>query len=128
MGYLDRQLAYRENCYYLVEKGRLYMSAYRLEEAIAAFEKALAYEPDDWASHNNLGCCYKYLGQFEKAIRCLEKAAECMGERKSVLPYSNMADCYEAIGDYRKAIWCYEEDLKMFPEGDRTSLPVSAGL
>ena len=126
MGYLDRQLAYRENCYYLVEKGRLYMSAYRLEEAIAAFEKALAYEPDDWASHNNLGCCYKYLGQFEKAIRCLEKAAECMGERKSVLPYSNMADCYEAMGDYRKAIWCYEEDLKMFP--DRKSFRKEIGL
>lgn len=126
MGYLDRQLASRENCYYLVEKGRLYMSAYRLEEAMAAFEKALTYEPGDWASHNNLGCCYKYLGQFEKAIQCLEKAVECMGKGKSVLPYSNMADCYEAMGDYRKAIWCYEEDLKMFP--DKKTLRKEIGL
>lgn len=126
MSYLERQLNYRENCYYLVEKGRLYMSAYRLEEAIEAFEKALTYEPDDWASYNNIGCCYKYMGQFVKAIECLQKAVECMGESKSVLPYSNMADCYEAMGDYKKAIWCYEEDLKMFP--DRKTFRREIGL
>ncbi len=126
MVYLQRQLNYKESCYYLVEKGRLYMSAYRLEEAIETFEKALELEPDDWASHNNIGCCYKYLGQFEKAVQCLEKAVECMGDSKSVLPYSNMADCYEAMGDYKKAIWCYEEDLKMFP--DRKSLWREIGL
>ena len=102
------------------------MSAYRLEEAIEAFEKALTYEPDDWASYNNIGCCYKYMGQFEKAIECLQKAVECMGESKSVLPYSNMADCYEALGDYKKAIWCYEEDLKMFP--DRKTFRREIGL
>lgn len=126
MGYIDNQLKVRENCYYLVEKGRLFMSAYRLEEAILEFEKALGYEPDDWASHNNMGCCYKYLGQFEKAIECLEKAVQCMGEGKSVLPYSNMADCYEALGDYEKAIWCYKKDLEMFP--DRKAFRKEIGL
>ncbi len=126
MGYLDAQLKVRESCYYLVEKGRLYMSAFRLEEAISQFEKALSLEPDDWASYNNMGCCYKYLGQFEKAIECLEKAADCMGDGKSVLPYSNMADCYEALGDYKKAIWCYEKDLEMFP--DRKTFRKEIGL
>lgn len=126
MGYIDRQLAFRENCYYLVEKGRLFMSAYRLEEAIEAFKKALTYEPEDWASYNNMGCCYKYIGDFQEAIRCLEKAAECMGENKSVLPYSNMADCYEALGDFKKAIWCYEKDLEMFP--DRKTFRKEIGL
>lgn len=126
MSYIDAQLKARESCYYLVEKGRLFMSAYRLEEAIAEFEKALTFEADDWASYNNLGCCYKYLGQFEKAIQYLEKAAQCMGDKKSVLPYSNMADCYEALGDYRKAIWCYEKDLEMFP--DRRTFRKEIGL
>ncbi len=126
MGYLERQLNYRESCYYLVEKGRLYMSAYRLEEAVEAFKKALDYEPEDWASYNNMGCCYKYMGDFEKAIECLAKAAECMKDSKSVLPYSNMADCYEALGDYKKAIWCYEKDLEMFP--DRKAFRKEIGL
>lgn len=115
--YLNRQLAVRENCYYLVERGRLYMNVFKLQEAIRDFQKALEYSPKDWASYNNMGCCYKYLGQFEKAIECLEKAVECMeDDDKSVLPYSNMADCYEALGDYRKAIECYEKDLEMFPD------------
>lgn len=126
MVYLDNQLRVRENCYYLVEKGRLFMTVFRLEEAIQQFEKALALEPDDWASHNNMGCCYKYLGQFEKAIECLQKAADCMGEGKSVLPYSNMADCYEALGDYKEAIRCYEKDLEMFP--DRKTFRKEIGL
>lgn len=126
MGYLNRQLEYRENCYYLVEKGRLYMSAYRLEEAIEEFHKALTYEPEDWASYNNIGCCYKYMGEFEKGIECFNKAAECMKDNKSVLPYSNMADCYEALGDYKKAIECYEKDLEMFP--DRKTFRKEIGL
>lgn len=117
MGYLERQLAVRASCYYLVEKGRLLMSAYRLEEAIEEFDKALSIEPDDWAVHNNLGCCYKYLGRFEKAIECLKRAAACMGGSKSALPYGNLADCYEALGDYRKAIWCYEKNLDLYPDG-----------
>lgn len=118
---MDRQLANRESCYYLVERGRLYMDCYQLERAIEDFEKALEYRPDDWASYNNIGCCYKYLGKFEKAIEALQKAADCMTEdEKSVLPYSNMADCYEALGKYREAIDCYEKDLQLFP--DRNSL------
>lgn len=118
---MDRQLANRESCYYLVERGRLYMDCYQLERAIEDFEKALEYRPNDWASYNNIGCCYKYLGKFEKAIEALQKAADCMTEdEKSVLPYSNMADCYEALGKYREAIDCYEKDLQLFP--DRNSL------
>ncbi|MBR4027206.1 MAG: tetratricopeptide repeat protein, partial [Lachnospiraceae bacterium] len=58
--YINRQLACTENCYYLVERGRLYMMAFELKEAIADYEKALTYVSDDWAAHNNLGCCYKY--------------------------------------------------------------------
>lgn len=113
---ISRQVALTENCYYLVHRGLIYMNAMKLDEAIRDFEKALEHVPDDWAAHNNLGCCYKYKGQFEKAIGYFEKAVQCMEESKSLLPYSNMADCYEALGDYRKAIRCYEKDLEMFPE------------
>lgn len=114
--YASRQLEATENCYYLVNRGLLYMNALELELAIRDFEKALEYREDDWPSWNNLGCCYKYLGQFEKAIGYFEKAVEYMGEKKDILPYSNMADCYEGLGDYQKAIECYRKDLEMFPD------------
>ena len=99
-----------------MHRGLIYMNAMELDEAIRDFEKALEYVPEDWAAHNNLGCCYKYLGRFEEAIGYFEKAVEYMEDSKSLLPYSNMADCYEALGDYRKAIECYQKDLKLFPD------------
>lgn len=116
IAFMDRQIEETENCYYLVHRGLMYMNAFELEPAIRDFLKALEHSPRDWAAHNNLGCCYKYMGQFEKAIECFQTAIECMGENKSLLPYSNMADCYEARGQYQEAINCYEEDLKLFPD------------
>ena len=114
--YMNRQVALEENCYYLVCRGRIYMSAFQFERAIADFEKALEYEKTDWAAFNNIGCCYKYMGQYEKAISYFERAVENMENRKNVLPYSNMADCYEALEQYEKAVDCYQKDLEMFPD------------
>lgn len=113
--YATRQIEAEENCYYLVNRGLIYMNALELEPAIADFEKALTYREDDWPAWNNLGCCYKYMGQFEKAITYFERALECMGEDRDILPYSNMADCYEALGQYQKAIDCYQKDLELLP-------------
>lgn len=117
--YATRQLKFTENCYYLVNRGLLYMNALELEPAIADFEKALTYRQEDWPAWNNLGCCYKYLGQFEKAISCFEKAVEYLKGDKDVLPHSNMADCYEALGQYEKAISCYRKALINFPDDER---------
>lgn len=113
--YATRQIEASENCYYLVNRGLIYMNAMELEPAAADFEKALTYREDDWPAWNNLGCCYKYLGQFEKALECLKKAVEYMGDDRDILPYGNMANCYEALGRYQEAIACYREGLAIYP-------------
>lgn len=116
ISYATRQLEEMENCYYLVHRGLLYMNALILKPAIADFKKALEHRENDWPAWNNLGCCYKYLGEFSEAIRCFEKAIKYMGEDKDILPYSNMADCYEALGQYQRAVACYKKDLEMRPD------------
>ena len=116
--YMDREVEKWESCYTLVHRGLMYMEAMKLEEAVADFEKALTYVPDDWAAYNNLGYCYKHLKQFHKSIEMYEKSLECLektGEKK-FLPYSNMADCYEILRDYGKAVECYQKDLEWFPD------------
>ncbi|MGN0484702.1 MAG: tetratricopeptide repeat protein [Lachnospiraceae bacterium] len=113
--YATKQLESQESGYYYVNRGLIYMDAYDLKEAIADFEKALEFIPEDWAAWNNLGCCYKYLGDFEKAVECLNKAAACM-QTSEKLPYGNMADCYEAQQDFAKTRACYEKNLEMFPD------------
>lgn len=113
--YMNKEVEINERCYSLVCRGLIYMDGMRLAEAIADFEKALTYQPEDWASYNNLGCCYKYMGQYEKAIEMLEKAAECTERNGNprVLPYSNLADVYEITRQYHKAIACCEKALKI---------------
>lgn len=111
--YIDKEVAINERCYILVCRGLMYMDAMRLAEAIADFEKALTYQPEDWAAYNNMGCCYKYLGDYDKAIACLKKSAEIV-ERTGIvksLPYSNLADVYEILRKYEKAIECYNKAL-----------------
>lgn len=117
LSYLNRQLEFQEDSYYLIERGRLYMMAYELDKAIADFEKALTYKAENWAAYNNMGCCYKYLGQFDKAIECLKKSYEFMPKDKpSPLPQSNLADCYEALFDFEKAIECYQGCKEIQPD------------
>jgi tetratricopeptide (TPR) repeat protein len=113
INYISRQIRETENCYYLVHRGLLYMNAFELEEAIEDFRKALEHSETDWAAWNNLGCCYKYLGQTGKAITCFQKAEHHRGSYKTVLPYSNMADCYEMQSEYEKAIACYQKALRV---------------
>ncbi len=113
--YIDKEVAINERCYSLVCRGLIYMDAMRLTEAIADFEKALTYQPEDWAAHNNLGCCYKYLGDYTKAIEYLEKSAEIVEHTGIVksLPYSNLADVYEILREYQKAIDCYMKAIRI---------------
>jgi tetratricopeptide (TPR) repeat protein len=110
---ITRQIEEGENCYYLVHRGLIYMNSFELELAMKDFRKALEHSETDWAAWNNLGCCYKYLGQPGKAITCFQKAEHNRGSYKTVLPYSNMADCYEIQKEYEKAIECYRKALKI---------------
>lgn len=106
---------------YYRNRGQIYMEAYRIEEAVSDFEECIRYREDDGAVWNNLGCCYQYLGQFNKGIECLQRAVECLQKTpdNKIHPYRNMAVCYEALGEYPKAVDCYELDLKQMDPGDQ---------
>lgn len=116
VNHADRMVEQKENCYTRVHRGLIHMDAFEISKAMEDFEKALEYQPKDWAAWNNLGCCYKYLGEFEKGIACLKKAAECMEEGDTDLPYSNMADCYESLQMFEEALKCYEQNIALFGE------------
>lgn len=118
MIYIKHEVENWENCYILVHRGLMYMEVMQLEKAIEDFEKALTYQPDDWAAYNNMGYCYKHKGDYKKSIEMYEKSLEALRQRndKRVLPYSNMADCYEILGEYERAVDCYEKDLEWYPD------------
>lgn len=116
--YVNQEVENWEGCYILVHRGLMYMEAMELEKALADYEKALTFIPNDWAAYNNMGYCYKQLSRFDKAIECYEKSLEILREKneKRLLPYSNLADIYEILWDYGKAIDCYKKDLEWYPD------------
>lgn len=117
--YATKEIEANDCCYYRVNRGLIYMNSMNtefIELAIEDFHIAIKFVPDDWAAWNNLGCCYKHLGDFNRSIECFQKAAQYMEENKSPFPYGNMADCYEAMFDFEKAISCYKKNLELFPD------------
>lgn len=51
-------------------------NAGHIEDALAAFNKAIQIEPEFVVAHNNLGVLYWHLGDADKAIECFNKALE----------------------------------------------------
>lgn len=114
--YINRQLEFKESCYYLICRGLIYDVAMEQELAIQDYEKAGQLSPEKWIVWNNMGCSYKYLKDYEKAIQCCEKAIQVMGEKRDKMPYRNLADCYKALGKLEKAIECYQKGLEITPD------------
>lgn len=115
VSYIDKQLAVKENGYYLVCRGLIHNQAMETERAIQDYQKALEYMPDDSIVWNNMACSYQSVRQFEKAIECLVKALES-GKDKEKLPYRNMASCCWAVGRYEEALEWYHKALALWPD------------
>ena len=48
----------------------------RLDEAIAAYNRAIALRPDLAEAHNNLGIALKDEGRLDEALACFRRAVE----------------------------------------------------
>jgi tetratricopeptide (TPR) repeat protein len=66
------------------------------EDALAAFEQALAEEPNDPAVHSHLGLAYFQLGRFEPASESYAKASQLAPE--DPVPLARIAEVYEQLG------------------------------
>jgi tetratricopeptide (TPR) repeat protein len=56
------------------ELGNIYFDTDQPEQAIKAYERALALHPDDADTLNDLGAMYRQTGDFERALSNFEKA------------------------------------------------------
>ncbi len=111
----DIQLEAEDTPYNRINRGLMYMHMYNLEPAMEDFRKVSETEPDDWAAWNNMGCCYKYKNEIEKAMECFEKSMKCAGNTE-YLPYHNLANCYQILRDYDNAIYYYKKEIELFPD------------
>jgi tetratricopeptide (TPR) repeat protein len=68
--------------------------------------------------YNNLGLCYKHLGQYEKAMKFHEQSLsihEEVGNREGKANASvNLGTCHANLGNYTKALQLFEEARVIF--------------
>ncbi len=112
----DKLIKLRPEAYYYIERGLILTDDYRLEEALADYEKAMELEPDNLYAYNNAGVNYRHLDQFDRAEENYDRAIALLGEEdKSVLPWQNKMVLRMIQGRYREALQCLEENEKLFP-------------
>ncbi|MBN1498904.1 MAG: tetratricopeptide repeat protein [Spirochaetes bacterium] len=87
--------------------GNIYDDMERYEEAVEAYQSAVAIKPDDPTALYNLGIVYKHMGQNEKAINTWKESLKSNSENPK--PQIAMADLLydegyldEALNEYSK--------------------------
>jgi predicted O-linked N-acetylglucosamine transferase (SPINDLY family) len=86
----------------------------KLEEAIEAYNKALALKPDYAEAYNNMGIAFKKQGKLEEAIEAYNKAIALKPDYANA--YHNMGDVFENQGKLEEAIEAYNKALVIKPD------------
>ena len=95
----------RNDAWINVEYGACLAGLGKYEEAIEKFEYALSLkdeEKDLAFICNQLGWCYRLLGDYEKALECYIKSKE--EGKNDAWTNVEIAMCYENLNDYEKAL------------------------
>jgi protein O-GlcNAc transferase len=83
----------------------------RFDQAIAAFERAIALNKNHFDAHNNLGAVYVETRQFDRAIHALQRAASIRPDSADV--HYNLAKSYRPIGRLDSAIASYRRAIEL---------------
>ena len=86
----------------------------KLEEAIEAYNKALAIKPDYAEAHSNMGVTLKDQGKLEEAIEAYNKALFIKPDYAEA--YNNMGNALKDQGKLEEAIEAYNKALVIKPD------------
>ena len=84
-----------------------------VQDAIKAYESAVALDPSSAGAWLNLGTIFFNARQFSKAESHYRKALEA--DPKYALAHFNIANLYDERGDYDRALRHYQESVRLHP-------------
>jgi Flp pilus assembly protein TadD len=84
------------------------------QAAIAEFEQALTFDPEDFEVHNSLGAAYSALGKHAEAIAHYRKAAQISPEYPDA--HSNLGSALASVGKLAEAVAEFNKALELDPE------------
>jgi tetratricopeptide (TPR) repeat protein len=97
--------------------GLIYRQKQKLDESVAALERAVKASPKQPVYCNQLGIAYRMVGQFAKARDTYEKAIEL--DPNYAIAHLNLGILYDVyLWDGKRALELYDRYLSLSPGGD----------
>lgn len=106
--------AARDNAEERVRKGCELLRRGRLDDAQAAFEAAIALEPENAQAHNKLGVVLAHKGKLDEARMRFEKALTL--DRRCAAAMSNLGNIYKEKNMLDRAVEFYKMALSVDPD------------
>lgn len=90
----------------------------RLDEAKAYIEEAVSQRPEDGFIRDSLGWVFYRLGDYERAVRELEKAVELANDDDATI-YEHLGDAYAKLRRYPEAAGAYDRAAELYDESTK---------
>jgi len=97
-----------------IQLGNLCFDSDLPEKAIAAYDKALAINPDNADVLTDQGVMYRKVGKYDKAIQCFDKAV-AVNPRHEIARFNKGIVLMHNLNDPKGAIQAWEELLAVNP-------------
>jgi tetratricopeptide (TPR) repeat protein len=94
--------------------GSVYRALKQYDQAIAAFQRAIALDPDDAYPHNNLGNVYRALKQYDQAIAAFQRAIALNPDYAT--PHNGLGNVYSDRQQYDQAIAAFQRAIELDPD------------
>lgn len=116
--YFTRQIEIDPSEYQYIHRGILHSRNNRMEESKSDYEEALRINPNSTFAYNNIGCLYKNICEYEKAIYYFKKSINVIEDTDFVNPFNNIARCYIELKDNEMALKYYNIGIEKIPNED----------
>ena len=98
-------------------KGNAHFNQGALEEAVAAYNKAIQIDAGYGVPYSNLALTYVTQGQFAEAILLYQKSVALLeSDRDKALSWNGLGNAYRCINDYANAVTAYQRAAELDPE------------
>ena len=91
--------------------GNALQSKHEFEEALEAYQSAVALEPNKARTYYNIGVCYYSLQKLQQAIQSFQSALQIDPSHLNSL--YNLGICYQELGDLQQAGIAYSQVLAL---------------
>ena len=90
----------------------------RMDEAIQAFQNAIAEDSSDPVPRLNLAYAYDQQGKKEQAVAMYQEAIQL--DPRNLLAYNNLGVLYDKLGKYEEAMTAFQSALEIDPSDANT--------